>query len=313
MNKKIGLFIPTYNAVTYSGNRFAETLFNIRQAELDRVLIIDSSSKDNTVELVKSFGFEIKVIPQAEFDHGGTRQLAMEMLSNCDIVIFITQDAYIQDIYSLKRLIQPLIDNPDLGAAYGRQVAFDNANIFAKHLRIYNYKTKSQLISYPDRYSRGMRSVFASNAFSAYNVKKVLEVGGFPNNLILGEDVFIFAKLLIAGFKVKYVADSFCYHSHDYSLKEEFRRYFDIGVFHRTNKWIIEHFGNADSDGFKYIFSEFIYVMRRQPLKIHISFIKNLVKFTGYKLGYNYRLLPKKLRRKLSMTKTYWDTKYRGD
>ena len=310
MKHKIGLFIPTYNAVENCGDRFRQTLANIAKANLDRVLIIDSSSLDNTVQLVDSFGFEVQVIPQSEFDHGGTRQLGLTKLSDCEVVIFLTQDAYIKDVCSLQCLIQPILNNSDIGATYGRQIAFDDANIFAKYLRMDNYGVESYVLSYPDRYSYGMRCVFASNSFAAYNVRKVMQLGGFPEKIILGEDVFIFAKLLIAGYKVQYVANSLCYHSHNYNIIDEFRRYFDIGVFHRTNLWIIEHFNGVESDGFNYILSEFKYVIRHKPFKIHLSIIKNLAKYIGYKFGHNYLFLSKKMCRKLSMNKYYWDNEH---
>ncbi|VCW13919.1 hypothetical protein BANRA_01245 [Escherichia coli] len=41
------------------------------------------------------------------------------------------------------------------------------------------------------------------------------------------------AKAILAGYKVAYVADAVVKHSHNYSPIDEFKRYFDIGVFMR--------------------------------------------------------------------------------
>ena len=39
----------------------------------DPILVIDSSSSDGSAELARSLGCQVEVIPQSEFNHGGTR------------------------------------------------------------------------------------------------------------------------------------------------------------------------------------------------------------------------------------------------
>ena len=89
---RVSLFIPTFNALNQCRDSFIHTLDTIAKAKFHQVLVIDSSSTDDTVNVVKSYGFECRVIPAKEFDHGGTRQLAVKILANSDIIVYLTQD-----------------------------------------------------------------------------------------------------------------------------------------------------------------------------------------------------------------------------
>lgn len=303
---KISLFIPTYNAVATCGNRFAQNLEIIKSADLYRVLIIDSSSTDNTVEIVKSFGFETRIIPKNQFDHGGTRNLASEMLGDSEIIVYLTQDVLLETTNSITKLIEPLIDNAEIAISYGRQKPHTDADIFAKHLRRFNYSKRSYVRGYDDRYVWGMRCIFSSDSFSAYRVSALKSIGGFPKHLIMGEDSYVTAKLLKAGFKVAYASNAICYHSHNHCLKEEFQRYFDIGVFHRSESWIHNDFGTANKEGLKYIISVTNYVFFRKPWLLPKALLKIMSKYFGYKFGMNYDKIGVRLCRKMTMHESFW-------
>ena len=303
---KISLFIPTYNATVNNKDQFIATLDIIKQANLYRVLIIDSSSADNTVDIVNSYGFECEIIPKSEFDHSGTRQLALTMLSDSDIIIYMTQDALITDVNELNKLVEPFHANQFIAATYGRQLPHRDADIFARQLRSFNYGHKNYVRSYADRFVWGMRCVFASDSFAAYNVDALKHIGGFPERLIFGEDMYMFSKLLVANYKVAYVADAVCYHSHNYSIKNEFKRSFDIGVFHRAENWILRDFGYPNKLGIKSVLSEWKMLLFLRPWLLPLSYIRICTKYLGYKLGYNYDKIGVRLCRKLSMNSSFW-------
>ena len=303
---KISLFIPTYNATLDNKDQFIATLNIIKQANLYRVLVIDSSSIDNTIDIVDSYGFEHKIISQKEFDHSGTRQLALTILSDSDIIIYMTQDVLITDVNELNKLVEPFYANQFIAATYGRQLPHKNADIFARHLRYFNYGTKNYVRSYADRYVWGMRCVFASDSFAAYSVDSLQHIGGFPDRLIFGEDMYIFSKLLIANYKVVYVADAICYHSHNYKIISEFKRSFDTGVFHRSENWILRDFGYPNKQGIKFVLYEWKLLFFSRPWLLPKSFIRISTKYLGYKLGYNYDKIGVRLCRKFSMNSSFW-------
>lgn len=302
---KISLFIPTYNAASICLSTFLITLKTLKQADLYKVLIIDSSSTDNTVSVIKEFGFEYEIISNQDFDHGGTRNDAFLKLNASDIIIFLSQDVLIDSTEALKALVKPLLENAKLAACYGRQLPHADADIFARHLRMVNYKNNSYVRSYEDRFIWGMECVFASNAFAAYKVEALKQIGGFPKHLILGEDVYVFARLLQHGHQVMYNANAICYHSHNYSIKHNFKRYFDIGVFHRSENWILQDFGTISKQGLKFALSEWIYLLKA-PWLLPKSFLSIAAKYIGYKLGCNYDKIGIRLCRKFSMNKAFW-------
>ncbi|MFN8770741.1 MAG: glycosyltransferase family 2 protein [Neisseriaceae bacterium] len=305
-NYKIALFIPTYNAMTECDGIFTKNLTIIKQANLNEVLIIDSSSIDSTVATINSFGFKVKVISKDKFDHGGTRTEAFKILSfNNDFIIFLTQDTLLLDTDSLKNLIQPMITDSLIAGVYGKQLPHPDADLFAMHLRSFNYSNVSYVRSYSDRFIYGIKCAFSSNSFAAYRTDALKHINGFSEHLIMGEDMYVFAKFLQANFKVAYEAKAICFHSHNYSIKEEFKRYFDIGVFHRTENWVLRDFGGPDKYGIKYFISELRFLGLRFYLWPKL-FLKTIAKYVGYKLGYHFDIIGVVLCRKFSCNTSFW-------
>ncbi|CAI0751390.1 glycosyltransferase family 2 protein [Serratia fonticola] len=305
---KVLLFIPTYNAV--KGGHWLELLNSIMTQTITpyKTIIVDSDSGDETTNIASDFSFNVVKIKKEEFNHGGTRNLAVKMAGDADIVVFLTQDAILNNANALERIIDVFINNDDIAAAYGRQLPHLNANHLATHARLFNYKEHSYVSEKNLIPTMGIKAAFISNSFSAYRISSFKELGCFPNNTILCEDMFFAAKLILAGYKIAYVSDAEVRHSHNYSCTEEFKRYFDIGVFHNDEKWIRESFGGAGGEGKKFIISELKYLLKNSPSSIPQAFISNGAKLLGYKFGQNYTKLPLKLRRALSMHKRYWDS-----
>ena len=300
----VTIIIPTYNAERY----LVKLLNGIKSQSIKNyeLIIIDSSSKDKTVEIAKKYTKNITIIPQNEFDHGGTRNKALQDLKT-DIVIYVTQDIILADNNSIKNLISVFKDK-DVAVAYGRQLPHDDANYFAKQLRANNYPPKTDIVSIKDKDRLRFKTFFCSNSFAAYRVSRLKEIGGFKNNLLFGEDAYATAKILLNGYKKVYVAEAQVKHSHNYSIIEEFKRYFDIGVFHQTEYWLIDEFGTPMGEGLKYVKKEFFTLFKQGKLLLCIeSILRNGAKFIAYKIGKNYYIIPFYLIKKFTMNKSWWD------
>ncbi len=301
----VSVIIPTLNAERHISG-LLESIHE-QTVQADEVLIVDSSSKDNTQSIAKSLGAKVVPINRNDFDHGGTRQLAVEMTQNAEVVVFLTQDALLTDKNSLKNLLIPF-DDEKIGAAYGRQLPRLGANPIEARARLFNYPPTSMIKSIANAPNLGIKTAFISNAFAAYRRTALLSVGGFPSNTILSEDTYVAAKMLLAGWKIAYCADAMVYHSHNYGFIEEFKRYFDIGVFHAREPWIRQAFGQAEGEGMRYVRSEFRYLWNENPMLIPSAILRNMLKFISYKLGTIEQYLPIWLKRQLSMQKRFWDT-----
>ncbi|WP_200980025.1 glycosyltransferase family 2 protein [Echinicola sp. 20G] len=305
---KINLYIPTLNA----GNKWPQVIESINRQSLSlhRKVIIDSGSTDQTLSAKFIEGFDVIKIDKKDFDHGGTRQLAVETYPDAAIFVFLTQDAILADHSAIEKLVQAFENNPNLGVAYGRQLPHLNAKTLESHARLFNYPAHSETRSFLDAGKYGIKTISCSNSFAAYRKEAFLEVGGFPKGLILGEDAYIAGKMILAGWDLAYVSDSKVHHSHNYSVKEEFKRYFDIGVFHAESDWIFENFGRAESRGMQYLQSELSYALKNNPVALPKSIASLFAKWAGYKIGLKHNKLPLNFKRKLSMHSRFWHSTY---
>lgn len=301
---KVNLFIPTLNA----GVIWKEVLAGVfmQNYPISRLVIIDSGSSDGTLDMINEEICDLIQIDPKDFDHGGTRQMAVETFPDADIFVFLTQDAILADSNAISVMIQAFEENHELGMVYGRQLPHKNAKLLEAHARLFNYPAESRIKSLEDADQYGIKTISCSNSFAAYRKTAFFEINGFPSGSILGEDVLIAGKMLLVGWKLAYLSHSKIYHSHNYSATEEFKRYFDIGVFHINNQWIFEKFGRAESEGLKYLKSELTYTFKHNPLLIPKSLIATWAKLIGYNLGLHYKSLPVGLRKSFSMTKAFW-------
>lgn len=277
-----GLIIPTLNA----GEQFQILLEQIAAQTLSiKKLIVDSESTDDTAKLAENFGLEVLTIPRKSFNHGATRQFALEKILPLDVVIFLTQDVLLHDDESLAKLVKIFDADKSVGLSYGRQLPHLNATNEAAILRAFNYPAESQLRSFDDRKIYGIKTPFASNSFAAYRVEALQNVGGFPSNVPLCEDMYVAAKMLISGWKIFYAADAQVYHSHNYTVAQEFRRYVQIGKFHAQESWIRETFGSAEGAGKKFVFMKLSTLAKKNPLDCVGAIFRDAAKFFGYRLG----------------------------
>jgi rhamnosyltransferase len=303
---KLGLLVPTYNAGKL-WHRWVEALAN-QTCKPDWCLVIDSSSSDNTAELARQEGLDVHVISASQFNHGGTRQLGVSMVADAEIIVFLTQDAILADEYSLAHLVAVFRDR-SIGAAYGRQLPHAESKALGAHARIHNYPSQSQVNTLADVPRLGIKTAFMSNSFAAYRREALEAVGGFPGDVILSEDMVVAARMLMRGWHVAYCAEAKVYHSHDYNMLEEFRRYFDVGTLHAREKWLLDNFGNAEGSGVEFVLSELRYLAKSAPWLIPVALMRTGVKYFGYRLGRNEAFLPAAVKPFLSMSHGYWRKK----
>jgi len=301
---KVALIIPVRNGEPH----MARMLPALRAQSLqpDEILIIDSASTDNSVRLWREFGARVVSIDAATFNHGGTRALAAGMVQ-ADVLIYMTQDAIPLPPDAFKRLVAGLYAAEDIGVAYGRQVPHPEAGLLARHARAFNYPAQGRIKRRADVPELGIKTCFSSDAFCAYRADVLAEVGGFPQDVIGSEDAHVAGRMLLAGYAVHYVGDAEASHSHDYSIAEEFRRYFDIGVFYSRESWIAQEFGGAGGEGGRFVRSE-LRALRAagRTLDIPGALLRSAGKFIGYRLGHLERHLPLALKRNLGMFTGYW-------
>lgn len=278
----VALIIPTLNA----SPDWEALLFGIRRQSLkpDDVIVIDSSSTDGTADRARTAGFTVVEISRSAFSHGGTRQAAALAAPNADFLIYLTQDAVPHHSESFRHLMAAFQD-PAIGAAYGRQIPRSHASAIEAHARLFNYRPVSHLRSWESRTTLGFKSIFFSNAFGAFRRDALMSVGGFSPEVSFGEDTLAVAHLHRAGWKTAYVAEAVVQHSHAHPIRAEFRRYLEIGILHERERWLLEEFGAADGEGWRFVVSELRYLSTNAPHHIPSAVLRTLAKYIAYRSG----------------------------
>jgi len=301
---KVALIIPARNAGAHLDRLLPALAAQTLQP--DTVLVIDSSSTDDTVSRFRQFGARVEVIAAQQFNHGGTRRWASEQV-DADALILLTQDAIPATPQTFANLIQELEEDPRIGLAYGRQLPHPGAGILEAQSRHFNYSTQSRSKSLADAGELGIKTCFSSDSFSVYRRSALQAVGGFPEDVIGSEDAHVAARMLLNGYLVRYAASACVQHSHSYSLMQEFRRYFDIGVFYGREPWIREAFGTAGGEGKRYVQAELRALRDAGQLqRVPEVLLRSALKLLGYRLGHAEQHLPTPLKRRLSMFSNYW-------
>jgi len=305
----VTIFIPTYNAMDQISPMLS--MFSEINRPNYKFYFLDSDSKDGTLRAIQDAGFQdYHSISTSQFDHGGARSTIKDFQYG-EIVLYLTQDALPLSVSDIDRLVSVFSDK-DVGAAFGRQIPFKETSLFGKHLRKFNYGVQSYIRDINDKDLYGIKTAFLSNSFAAYRRSAMDEIGWFKDGLILGEDTYAGAKLLKEGYKLAYVADAQVYHSHSYTVLEEFKRYFDIGVFHQMEEWILDEFGKPEGEGVRYIKSELTYLFSHNAYYLFPEFVvRNAMKYLGYKLGRNFKFIPKKVVKKISMHHRWWNKHFK--
>jgi len=278
----------------------------IASALRPRVLVVNSSSRDGTVEEARRLGAETLVIPRNEFNHGLTRERARKHLGT-DIVVMMTPDAYPTDEHVLGKLVAPLLDGR-ASVAYARQVPHDNATPFERLSRTFNYPRSSHVRGAEDVGQWGIYTIFCSNACAAWSSAALDDIGGFAEALT-NEDTFAVAKLLQRGHRIAYVAEAVVRHSHRYDLLQEFRRHFDTGLARNGSRELIAFAGRDEHRGWHYARKLLRVVGKTRPIMYPYAFAHLLAKWLGHKLGAACRNRPTWLKRTFSMQDYYWTSR----
>ena len=307
MRPSVSVIIPTWN-----GEHWLEELLSKLERQTlvpDEILVVDSGSTDGTCDIVCSHNVRLIEIAQKDFDHGGTRTMAAGLAAG-EILVYMTQDAVPATSDALELLVQPLMKDEKVAAAYGRQLANRDANLFSEHLRLFNYPDQSEVRCWDDRSKFGFKTIFISNSFAAYRSDLLAAHGFFPERHLFGEDTLTVAKMLENGYCVAYVSEAGVYHSHNYSILQDVKRYFDIGVFHVNQSEQLMKYGGLGGTGRRYVRSEIaMLVARKKYYLLPEGFMRNLGKFIAYNLGKRYKILPCCCAKRLSMNRSWWSSK----
>lgn len=193
------------------------------------IIVADSESNDRTVEICNQYEeVRILAIKRMDFNHGGSRDLAFKHTSG-DFVLFMTHDAEPCDSLMIENLLKVHAQHPMAAAVYGRQLPKDDATYTERLIREYNYPDRSHICSETDIIRCGIKTFFLSDVCAMYRRSAYVDVGGFEKNVKTNEDMFFAAAAIRRGYTIAYSADAKVKHSHNLTLREQYKRNFIQG------------------------------------------------------------------------------------
>ena len=211
----ISIIIRTYNEERYLNdllNAIINQTINDHNVE---IIIVDSGSTDNTLQIAKSYNCTVKTIEKINFSFGRSLNLGC-MTYNGEILIFISGHCIPANEFWLQNLINPIINN-EVILTYGKQIGgsntkFSELQIFEKY-----FPTESKIPQI---------GFFCNNANAAI-LKSEWEKFKFDEDLTGLEDMYLAKKLYDSGLLMGYVSNAIVYHIHHENwgkIKNRFER-----------------------------------------------------------------------------------------
>lgn len=251
---------------------------------------------------------EVHHLSKKEFDHGGTRDKGIRM-SEADVVVCMTQDALPADDRMIEELLKPF-EESRVWAAYARQLPAEGCSEIEKYTRSFNYPKESCLKGKEDLERLGVKTYFCSNVCAAWRKDIYEKLGGFVRQTIFNEDMIYAGKVVQNGGLIAYCADAKVIHSHNYSMMQQFHRYFDLAVSQTMHPEIFREV-RSESEGAKLVKKTIGHCIRiGKPWLIIQVATQNAGKFLGYKVGQRYRMLSKGVILWCTMNRSYWEKQY---
>ena len=205
------IIIRCYNEEKYIGR----LLYGIMQQSVKdvEIIIVDSGSNDNTLDVVSQFPVKITSIKPEKFSFGRSLNIGCQMATG-DYLVFAS--AHVYPLYKdwLENLLFPL-QNQNTSMVYGRQVGgagtrFSERQIFAKWFPAHSHLEQNH--------------PFCNNANSALR-RCLWQKYAFNENLTGLEDIDWANRLMPEGFRVVYAPTATVAHVHHEKPLQILNRY----------------------------------------------------------------------------------------
>ena len=300
---EVDVLIPVYRP----DGKLTELLKRLKMQNypIHRVILMNTEERHFPAELTGIWDrVEVYHLAKEKFDHGGTRDRGVRM-STADLVVCMTQDAMPADETLIEELVKPF-DDPEVWAAYARQLPNEDCREVEKYTRSFNYPEQSMVKTKEDLDRLGIKTFFCSNVCAAWRREKYLELGGFVKHTIFNEDMILAGTMIKQGGKIAYCAKAKVIHSHNYSAFQQFHRNFDLAV---SQTMYPEVFGGirSESEGIKLVKKSLSYCIKIGKPWLMIQVVtQSAGKLLGYKMGQRYRSLPMWLILRCTMSPSFW-------
>lgn len=284
---QIDIVCPIYKGYQYLDSLYA-SFYNQKNIKINKIVFPITNSLDeefySILDFVKKNNIVSFIVEKDEFSHSLTREKAIRDYCTSNIVVMISQDIKLTNDLVFYNLVKSIYDKETV-YNYSRQICTNNS--IEKYIREKNYPRYSFIVEKKDIEKLQIMAFFASDACSAYDRNVFININGYGGyDVMMNEDQLYSKFILDLGYKKKYCADSIVEHSHKFTLKQLYERYYYTGVFYNKVK-MFEQYKNFNS-GFKLAF----YVLKRAIKDFNIPVLIRwlpdmVVRYFGMKKGKN--------------------------
>ncbi len=209
----VSIIIRTYNEEKH----LRDLLQSIQNQDCNgidyEVVIIDSGSTDQTLDIARQFKTRTIHICKDEFSFGRSLNMGCEAASG-EILVFISGHCIPASRVWLHELISPLGSNSIVytyGFQHGNEISrFSECQLFAK-----NFSARSRI---------PQDGIYCNNANAAL-LKEIWHQHRFDEELTGLEDMHLSKRLVGQGYKIGYVAEAPVYHLHHEKWAQIKRRF----------------------------------------------------------------------------------------
>ena len=209
---KTSIVVRAYNEAEHLPSLF----HGIKQQTVqpDEIILVDSESTDNTVNIAKEHDCTILTIPKQDFTFGRSLNLGCKH-ANGDIIVICSAHCFPKKRDWIEQLIAPFKLKKNIGMTYGKQRGLEQSNFSEKQLFYQLFPS-----IYPNKLE-----FFSNNANSAI-LKTVHEEVEFDETLTGCEDIDFSKKIAKRNYETVYCPKATILHLHNETFDQIINRYY---------------------------------------------------------------------------------------
>ncbi len=213
--KAVSVVMRSFNEAWAIGDTIRQVFAQDFDGEIE-LIVIDSGSSDGSIDIIKKANpAKLIQVPLGTYVPGVVLNQGAREASH-DWIIYLNSDATPVGSNWLTELLAPCVGNPKFGAAFSRQIPRPDCKAVFAH-------------DYDRCFGPARESVNWDHFFSMVSSithRPVLEQHPFREDLQYAEDHEWTLRLAAAGYEIPYVIGSVVMHSHNYTLRQSYKRAF---------------------------------------------------------------------------------------
>jgi rhamnosyltransferase len=187
-----------------------EMIFSQKISYDFEVVVVDSSSTDDTLGFMKKYPIRLFEIKEEDFSFGRTRDYGFGKAQG-KYIVTLSQDVVPANEYWLEQMINPLVeDHSDV--VQGEVAVPTDRNVFYWEKKGLFYFTTER-----EEFSKRYSEIGLSCCSLAMKHEAWLNTGF--GNAVMNEDKVIQIRLIEKGFRIVRATDAVAYHGHQYTLE----------------------------------------------------------------------------------------------